>query len=153
MSNALSAVGMTAPCIIQPLTPAGSGWRRLPPVAKWITFGYPAIAFFHESGLCVISAVEVAEDKDQIKRGAEYHISISKETPNGQKLRCDSNEANLVLSQFKLAGAIEDNHVPGGFVRNFWRPVAEPLVGMECVCKEDEPAIREDKGDFVWRPA
>lgn len=144
---------MIAPCIIQPLTPSGAGWVRLPPLPKQVSLGYPAIAFSHDTGLLVISAVEVAEDKDQINRGAEYHIIISKETFYGRKLRCDSNEAAWVLAQFGCVGAIEDNHVPGGFVRNFWRPVAEPLVGMECACKDDEPAIKEDKGDFVWRPS
>lgn len=51
-----------------------------------------------------------------------------------------------------LEGAEEDNHVPHGKVRNFWRPVAELLVGKECECKAEEPVIREDKGDFIWRP-
>lgn len=45
----------------------------------------------------------------------------------------------------------EDNHVPYGIARNFWRPLAENLVGIECKCKEEEPAIVEDKGDYVWR--
>jgi hypothetical protein len=43
------------------------------------------------------------------------------------------------------------NHVPSGRVRNFWRPVADHLSGYECPCVADEPAIREDKGDYVWR--
>jgi hypothetical protein len=31
--------------------------------------------------------------------------------------------------------------------------VADHLSGYECPCQETEPAIREDKGDFVWRAA
>jgi hypothetical protein len=45
----------------------------------------------------------------------------------------------------------EDNHVPGGFVRNFWKPVAEKLIGHVCPCKDNEPEMAENKGDFVWR--
>ena len=89
----------------------------------------------------------------KIDKGFEYHISISKPVRPGVTKRCDSNEARWVLSQFNLEGAEEDNHVPGGRVRNFWRPVANSLVGIECECKESEPAIIEDKGDFVWRVA
>ena len=95
----------------------------------------------------MFSAVEVAKDADNIDRGPEYHISISKD---GRR-RCTRSEAIQVLKQFNLDGAEEDNHVPYGIVRNFWRPVAENLVGLECACKKDEPAIVEDKGDYVWR--
>lgn len=49
-------------------------------------------------------------------------------------------------------GAKEDNHVSHGIVRNYWRPVADRLVGKACPCKEEEPTIREDKGDVIWRP-
>ena len=40
---------------------------------------------------------------------------------------------------------------PNGCVRNFWRPVADHLSGYECPCVEHEPAMVEDKGDYVWR--
>ena len=66
--------------------------------------------------------------------------------------RIDTNEAKWVLAEFGLDGAEEDNHVPHGIVRNFWRPVASGLVGKECRCKAEEVVIRENKGDFVWRP-
>jgi hypothetical protein len=119
---------------------------------KRYSMGFPSRAFFHdESSLAVISAVEVASEPGMDK-GFEYHISISKQYRDGTRGRCSSNEAKWVLRQFGLDGSEEDNHVPHGFVRNFWRPVAETLVGIECPCKEEEPAIREDKGDFVWRP-
>lgn len=29
--------------------------------------------------------------------------------------------------------------------------VADKYVGHECECKKSEPAIKEDKGDFIWR--
>jgi hypothetical protein len=135
------------------LRPKGEGWKEIT-FDKRATLGYPARAFFHaKSSLAVISAVEVADD-GKIEKGPEYHISISKQNSLILgPLRCDSNEAKWVLDQFGLDGAEEDNHVPNGMVRNFWRPVANGLVGLECDCKAEEPAIREDKGDFVWRPA
>lgn len=110
--------------------------------------GYDAQGWFHpDTGLAVISAVEVADDGDGVERGPEYHISVSR---NGAQ-RATSQEAQQVLRDFDLEGAEEDNHVPGGNVRNFWRPVAENLVGIQCACKADEPAIVEDKGDYTWR--
>lgn len=141
------------PCIVKVLTPKGDGWREIP-MDKRYSLGFPSRAFIHKSNLAVISAVEVASEPGMDK-GFEYHISISKQLPTRigtVQARCDSNEAKWVLDQFGLEGAEEDNHVPNGLVRNFWRPVADRLVGLECPCKEEEPAIREDKGDFVWRP-
>lgn len=135
--------------VIKPLRPKGGEWREVP-YDQSINFGFPARAWIHhESGLAVISAVETMSDED---KGPEYHISISKQIYGYGSQRCTSNEANWVLRQFDLDGAEEDNHVPYGNVRNFWRPVANNLVGMECKCKAEEPAIVEDKGDFVWRP-
>ena len=133
--------------VVSVLHPKGEGWSEVS-VSQKFSLGYPIRAFIHESRLAVLSAVEVVPDE---KKGPEYHISISKQTIPPS--RCTSNEAKWVLDQFQLEGAEEDNHVPSGVVRNFWRPVADPLVGLECKCKETEPVIREDKGDFIWRPA
>ena len=129
--------------------PQGEGWREIP-TSHLPSMGFPIRAFFHaESSLAVLSAVEVMADEN---KGPEYHLSISKQRTSGP-YRCDSNEAKWVCDQFALVGAEEDNHVSGGNVRNFWRTVAEPLIGLECACKDSEPVIREDKGDFIWRPA
>ena len=134
------------------LRPRGSGWREVPMNQRY-SLGYPARAFIcPRHNLAVISAVEVASD-GKIEKGPEYHISISKQSPVSGAFRCTSDEARWVLDQFGLDGAEEDNHIPHGVVRNFWRPVANRLVGLECDCKAEEPAIVEDKGDFVWRAA
>lgn len=126
--------------------PNGTGWREVPG-AQQFGLGYPARAFFHDRhNLAVISAVEVASDEN---KGPEYHISVSKQLAGPQ--RCTSDEARWVLAQFDMDGAEEDNHVPIGKVRNFWRPLATGLIGKDCACKADESAIVEDKGDFVWR--
>jgi len=133
--------------IIKPKFPSGDGWIQLPDPDKKVTLGYTGHAFVHQdSGIFVISAVEVANDEDGIDKGPEYHISVSK---NGG--RCTTSDAIWVQSEFDMLDAEEDNHVPNGFVRNFWRPVADPLVGIECACKDNEPVMREDKGDFIWR--
>lgn len=139
---------MSALSVIRPLRPRGEGWRRLPDPPQWATMGFAGEQWlFEPRGLLVISAVEVAADTDGHSKGPEYHVSVSK----SPRRRCTSQEAKWVLRQFRLEGSEEDNHVPGGFVRNFWRPVAEPLVGLECPCKAAEPAIVEDGGDYVWR--
>jgi hypothetical protein len=132
--------------IIAVLRPKGPGWIEIPGADQLSEF--PARAFSHRDGLFVISAVETMADED---KGPEYHISISRPIRPGRIRRCDTNDARWVLQQFGLDGAEEDNHVPAGKVRNFWRTVATPLIGMECECKAEEPAIVEDKGDFVWR--
>ena len=138
--------------IISVLRPKNPGWQEITGAEKF-TLDFPAWSFwFLPRNLFVISAVESVQD-GKIEKGFEYHLSISKPVRPGVIKRCDSNEARWVLDQFGLEGAEEDNHVPGGKVRNFWRPVANNLVGIECECKDEEPAIVEDKGDFVWRVA
>lgn len=138
--------------IIKPLRPTGTGWADCGDAS--FAAGYECHRWYHDNtDLQVLSAVEVARDKDGIDRGPEYHISISKvDRVKMKPVRCSYQDARWVLKQFGLEGAEEDNHVPGGVVRNWWRTVAEPLIGLECACKADEPAIVEDKGDFVWRP-
>lgn len=136
--------------VVPVLRPKGPGWREVHMPRSPYTMGYPCRAFIHdESMLAVMSAVEVMADE---KNGPEYHISISKQT--NPTSRCDSNEAKWVIQQFDCEhGWDEDNHVPSGIARNFWKIVAGSLTGNVCRCKESEPAIREDKGDFIWRPA
>lgn len=139
--------------IVKQLRPSGSGWQRWADPSPGLVNGYDCERWYHRvNEVQVMSAVEVVLD-DGISKGPEYHISISKIRWLAVKPgRCSSHDAKWVLAQFGLEGAEEDNHVPGGVVRNFWRTVAEPLIGLECACKADEPAIVEDKGDFVWRP-
>jgi hypothetical protein len=136
--------------VLDPKRPQVQNWRR----ATWWTcppqlaeMGYPVEAWEHpSSGLFCLSALEVAHEPAKPALGPEYHLSVSM---NGQ--RCTSVDAMFVLASFGLEDAKEDNHVPSGRVRHFWRPVADNLSGYECACVDDEPAIREDKGDFVWR--
>lgn len=136
--------------VIQPKRPIVQNWRRAtgwacPP--QLAELGYPVEAWEHPSaGLFCLSAVEVAHEPGKPALGPEYHLSVSM---NGQ--RCTAADALFALASFGLEDAKEDNHVPSGRVRNFWRPVADNLSGYECPCVDDEPAIREDKGDYIWR--
>jgi hypothetical protein len=137
--------------IIKPRRPTGQDWVQANPPPGSVTLGYEGEMWVHvPSGLQIISAVEVAAAEGGVDKGPEYHISISRWTRYGPE-RCSSAEALWVLDAFDLIEAEEDNHVPHGVVRNFWRPVADRLVGVECACKADELAIVENSGDYVWR--
>lgn len=137
--------------VIHPKCPSVNGWEfqsKFKPHKELAEMGYPVEAWHHPNlDLFVLSAVEVTSESGKPDLGPEYHLSVSK----GRQQRCTSAEALWVLGQFDLIDALEDNHVPGGFVRNFWRPVADHLSGYECPCVDHEPAMAEDKGDFVWR--
>lgn len=133
-----------APSIISPKQPIGPNWSY---GGIYPQDDYEAHYWFHKDGYVVISALEVAEGGAFDEHMPHYHLSISK----GPNRRCSSEDARYILAQFGLQDALEDNHVPGGFVRNFWMPVAEDQRGIECKCNDTEPAIKEDKGDFVWR--
>jgi hypothetical protein len=135
--------------LIKPKRPVSLGWRQVknPNTAALDSMSYPHTSWIHEAtGLFAISALEVVSDPGQPALGPEYHLSVSM---SGQ--RCSTADALFVLNEFDLLDAKEDNHVPSGRVRNFWRPVADHLSEYECPCVDDEPTIKEDKGDFVWR--
>ena len=141
------------PSIITCLKPKRHGWVefQLPPASPLRQMGYPVRVYRHtRSMITVFSAVEVTSDS--VVGGPEYHLSISRDGRDGTE-RVDSNDARWALGEFSIEGAREDNHVPYGLVRNFWRPVAGNWVGVRCRCEDDEPKITENKGDFVWRGA
>lgn len=133
--------------VIKPKRPLLPGWRRITDMISPL-IGVAHEIWAHDSArLTVISAVEVASEGPGLPPlGPAYHISIIQ---FGE--RCSSADALWVLAQFGCADAKEDNHVPSGRVRNFWRYVADNLSGYECACVAIEPAIREDRGDYVWR--
>lgn len=142
--------GIQVISVVQSLKPSGEGWIEVDgrPMPDAITCSY----WMHAHGFYVISAVEKVTEPGEIDKGPEYHLSFSRQTPYGPE-RVDTNDAMWILKEFGLEGALEDNHVPNGKARNFWRTVREDLIGYECACVEDEPAIRENKGDYIWRPA
>lgn len=132
--------------IVQPKTPIyGSRWQLVSEMdvdPRFESYGYK-----HPDGFVVISAMEVADGILTNTPMPQYHLTISKK---GMR-RCSSADAKFILKQFDMELALEDNHVESGFVRNFWQPVSQYWVGKECDCISEEPAITEDKGDFIWR--
>lgn len=141
---------MSTISIIAPKRPIiGSQWSCLGKTEDAVTFGYEGYYWLHSEGFVVISSVEVAEGGHQDQLIPHYHLSISK----GPHRRCSSQEALFICTQFGMHDSLEDNHVPNGFVRNYWMPVAEDQRGITCPCNDSESAIKLDKGDFVWRSA
>ena len=137
--------------ILHPLAPSGTGWTDFGDIRKRMRSAYPLHAWYFEArNLSVLSAVEVAHEDGAPDKGPEYHISVAKQPVPNSVERCSAEEAKWVLEQFGLDGAEEDNHVPNGKARNFWRPVADHLVGMECACKDVENVVVE--GDYETRP-
>jgi len=137
--------------IIKPLSPIGPDWSGGEDVRGTLKSAYPITRWWYGPlRLYVLSAVEVATDTDGVARGPEYHVSVSKQTPDLRPTRCSAEEGAFVLKAFGLDGWEEDNHVPNGKVRNYWRAVAENMVGRKCACKETEHLVVE--GDFEHRP-
>lgn len=150
--------------IIRPMEPIAPGGRPMPGWRKNIIQRfpgnpYPQHVWDHEYGVRAITAMEVVEEAGHPESsGPHYHVSLTRWVLTGPvvkgPLRIDSADAAYVLREFfgGLDGWEEDNHLPDGKARHFWRPVDETKVGMECFCKKHEPRITEDGGDYVWRP-
>lgn len=147
--------------IINPVHPVDADGRPLP---GWrfntiMPADYPAYVWDHEYGVRALSAVEVVNEPEHPEQnGPHYHVSFTRWRFGAKgvegPLRIDSADAAYLLRTCfgGLEGWEEDNHVENGQARNFWRPVDETRVGMECFCKRYEPRVIEDGGDYVWRP-
>lgn len=139
--------------IISPLAPVTdeTTWLDYGDIRQTLQSAYPTHLWrCPRFLLTVISAVEVATDTDGVTRGPEYHLSVTRNDGSGPQ-RCSKEQAYWMLQQFGgLDGWEEDNHVPNGKARNFWRPVAENMVGHECGCKATESVVIE--GDYESRP-
>lgn len=146
--------------IIKPMRPkgidektmTGRGWVRwsIPPVLPNGSRPY-ALEYWYNRGheVQVLSSIEVVSGEGPDR--PEYHVSISALPWMGRVKRCSEWLARWVLKEFEFTDYTQDNHVPNGIVRNYWRPVAENTSPI-CHCVETEPKIVEDKGDFIWRP-
>lgn len=138
--------------INKPLHPPGSGWVQCSALDARVTLGFESENWYHwPSVLYACSAVELVAAEGGFDKGPEIHVCISVQPMNRAPGRCTTPDALWVCAQFDLLDAEEDNHVPNGFVRNFWRPVVNRLFGLECAWKDDEPAVVDDKGDFIRR--
>lgn len=88
-------------------------------------------------GVIAISSIHLIDGKPQ------YHVSFSHA---GWRIPFQWMEA--LLRQWRAESFEEDNHVPNGQVRNFWKPF-DPEA-KECRCKDEEPP-HEEVGGYVWR--
>lgn len=129
--------------VIQPKRPSSPDWRMLDRIR--VHMGFPAERWVSRFGHVAVTAVETPVDNHTENLGPEYHVSISK--AGG---RVSADEVPELLRVWDMEGADEDNHVPGGIARHFWKVVAAKYAGFVCPCKQTEHAITE--GDYVWRP-
>jgi hypothetical protein len=116
------------------------GWRARP-VPRIGDLLLQAL-MFQRGPLCVISGLEVAELPDGTGTGPQWHVSVSR--ANG---RPTDDDMRIVLRDFELVGAEEDNHHPG-VARHFWMPV-DPAHRVDCECKIEEETIVEPDG-YRW---
>src|SRR5216684_3688654 len=100
------------PSVVQPLRPLNQGrtqwFRDFAIAAGLIKAGYPIERWLHyATDIQVLSAVEVATDKDGSSNGPEYHLSASRMVyaPQFHAVRIDTNAAKWVLAEFGLDGA------------------------------------------------
>lgn len=136
------------------MRPRLNGWKQIP-FTYPRGYGTPYVIekYWNPSQeVQAITSIEVVRPEGGGEPRPEYHVSVSGFAPDGQApYRVSESRAQWALQQFSAAGFLEDNHVPNGVVRNFWRPVADPAVGEVCKCVDEEPAMHEMKGDFTWR--
>lgn len=123
--------------------PTSGTWQRHPDLRLQPPSGV-VLVFSHRSGARVLSAVELvlAEDGTTTR---EWHVSVSF---NGGI--ADNLVTAMVLRDFGMDGAFEDNHQPG-VVRNFWLAVDPADRKPQCSCVGNE--AEHEQGCRVWRDA
>lgn len=138
--------------ILLPKRPVRAGWAQWPVASAELERRAYVIERWYNRAheVQVLSSIEVVSGEGPDR--PEYHVSISGLRWQSDRIhRCSESLARWVLQQFDFTDYAQDNHVPNGLVRNYWRPVAENKSPI-CHCTESEPKIVEDKGDYVWRP-
>jgi len=143
------------PLVVSIFRPPSEQWEQWPvSVAGFEVKPIVAERYYCESHrVQVITSLECVQPEDGTPARVEYHLSVSAIDVDGSVMRADEQLAQWALRQFGFAGGLQDNHVPSGRVRNYWRPIADPLQGQECPCVDDEPAMIEMQGDYTWRGA
>lgn len=147
------------PLILQPFRPTRGGWAEWPTdelVAQWHGMKPYVIERYYSRGeeAQVLTAIEMVHEDGTIVAPLrpEYHLSVSGlKWMATQPYRVSESRARWLLRQFGAEGFTEDNHAPHGIARNYWRPVADQFAGQICECVKSESAIKEMKGDYVWR--
>jgi hypothetical protein len=116
--------------------PSGGDWKFVDLVPS--SNGEIAAAWLHRTGVGVLSALEKTDTGD-----LEWHVSVSYrgKVATGEQVR-------FALAAFDMISAEEDNHVPHGYVRNFWLPVNPERRGAPCKCKDESPLFVE--GEYAY---
>ena len=116
---------------------------RRPKSGTWSEKGWVEVAnglmFENAMGVRAISAVQMVDGKPQ------WQVSFSH-----MGARIPSGWMEALLKQWDIEEFDEDNHVPNGKVRNYWKPF-DSLTPTVCPCKDKEPPT-EEEGGYVWRP-
>jgi hypothetical protein len=121
---------------------------RTPKSADWSFDGAcpaagPSASRFHRGHVVVVSSLDLASLPDGSgQEGLQWHVSIS-----FNRKRVKDNLVRMVLREFGMVGAEEDNHHPG-LARHFWIPV-DPTRRVDCECKTTETVIVERDG-YPW---
>lgn len=129
--------------------PSGAGWRELPVPPAIAAQAIAALRYVHDGWrVSVLSCVEMVHDEPQ------FHVSL---------VMLDGSPAprfavKAVRKAFGMEAAEEDNHVPGGKVRNLWL-LAGDRAGV-CECKDEPETVTQigasvgDEGDaYIVREA
>ena len=137
-----SSRGVSAVVSTRPKGTLAKGWRFFGVVP---VVGYSARQWAHESGIGVLSAVEMVEQNPPGSGIVMPHYHVSATHQGGVPRACTDQEMEEVRAAFDMGGAEEDNHGPG-IARHLWIMVGRDRE-PECPCKQDEDRIVE--GDRV----
>src|SRR5260370_41876023 len=120
------------PLIVHPLAPKGGGWAEWDcDTSRWPSQPY-AIKRYYNRGqeMQVLSAIEMILPEGSRDGRPEYHLSVSGLAFGADRpYRVSDSRARWVLKAFDLEGWFEDNHVPGGLVRNYYGPSSMGGIG------------------------
>lgn len=114
-----------------------------PKSGTWTLRGWDETSkgFRWENAMNVIAISSIHE----IDGKPQYHVSFS-----DRGVRIAQGWMEALLKQWQIEDFEEDNHVPNGQVRNYWKPFDPEL--KECQCKQTE-VPHEEEGGYVWREA
>jgi hypothetical protein len=116
--------------------------------SAWTRFNQGEIRgwFNLKKRLLVISTVDMAEFRGVTRPQYQVSVSVVRWHPSEKPRRASDAERDLVLRDFDMLGAEEDNHEPG-IARHFWRLCeASSDEAMGCECKETEELVVEPDG-------
>ncbi|RTL25812.1 MAG: hypothetical protein EKK55_08790 [Rhodocyclaceae bacterium] len=121
--------------------------RKVPVSPRWrfIQFvpaspmGDIGMAWMHDTGIGVLSSVDVAEVNPPKAGIVAPHFHVSATFRSNPPRACTDQEMEVVRASFDMGGADEDNHGPG-IARHLWM-----LCGRDrepaCPCRADEQQV------------